>query len=218
MLINSLNDMNMKKCALFIIGFMIIFCGCGKDYFHDTGLANGKHDCTIWEYMQQDRENWDSTILVIKRAGLQSLFDGTDGENKEITFFGPTNMSIMQFLFKTVDEEYEMMYSSIDDIPVEICRQFILSHVIREKWLSTDFEFENKGTLTGGSEETNLAGNPLRIYRTKGEYMGIPGIGAETLYVHSLTFGHIVLIASSNIEMTNGTVRSLSNSYQFTEL
>ena len=99
----------MKKCALFIIGFMIIFCGCRKDYFHDTGLANGKHDCTIWEYMQQDRENWDSTILVIKRAGLQSLFDGTDGENKEITFFGPTNMSIMQFLFKTVDEEYEMM-------------------------------------------------------------------------------------------------------------
>lgn len=145
----------MKKCALFIIGFMIIFCGCGKDYFHDTGLANGKHDCTIWEYMQQDRENWDSTILVIKRAGLQSLFDGTDGENKEITFFGPTNMSIMQFLFKTVDEEYEMMYSSIDDIPVEICRQFILSHVIREKWLSTDFEFENKGDLDrriGGNE------------------------------------------------------------------
>ena len=63
----------------------------------------------------------------------------------------------MQFLFKTVDEEYEMMYSSIDDIPVEICRQFILSHVIREKWLSTDFEFENKGTLTGGSEETRCA-------------------------------------------------------------
>ena len=31
----------MKKCALFIIGFMIIFCGCEKDYFHDTGLANG---------------------------------------------------------------------------------------------------------------------------------------------------------------------------------
>ena len=92
----------MKKCALFIIGFMIIFCGCRKDYFHDTGLANGKHDCTIWEYMQQDRENWDSTILVIKRAGLQSLFDGTDDENKEITFFGPTNMSIMQFLFKPV--------------------------------------------------------------------------------------------------------------------
>lgn len=208
----------MKKYILLSITILVItLAGCDNDYFHDTGKANGKHDCTMWEYMKGDHENWDSTVLLIERAGLQSLFDGT-GEDKEITFFGPTNMSVMQFLFKTVNDDYEMIYNSINDIPVELCRQMILSHVIKGKKTSTGFDYEVKGTLTGGTGVKNLAGNDLRVYRVKGEYAGIPDIGPEALYVHSLLFGHIALIASSNIETTNGIVHSLSTSYQFTEL
>ena len=209
----------MNKYILLAITLLAgIFSGCGDDYFHDTGLADGKHDCSLWEYMKNDHENWDSTILLIERAGLVSLFDGTDSENKEITFFGPTKMSIMQFLFKTVDDNYEMMYNTINDLPVETCKQVILSHVIKGKKKSIEFDFEIKGTLTGGTETKNLAGNDLRIYRAKGEYMGIPDIGPEALYVHSLTFGHIALIASSNIETTNGIVHSLATTYQLSEL
>ena len=208
-----------KFTLLSTILLVITIAGCGSDdYFHDTGKADGKHDCSIWEYMHSDGKNWDSTILVIERAGLQYLFDGTGSENKEITFFGPTNMSIMQFLYKTVNDNDEMVYKSVRDIPVETCKRYILSHVIKGKKKSTDFDFEVKGTLTGGTEIKKLAGNTLRVYRTKGEYMGIPDIGAEALYVHSLTFGHIALIASSNIEMTNGFVHSLSTTYQLTEL
>ena len=85
-----------KFTLLSTILLVITIAGCGSDdYFHDTGKADGKHDCSIWEYMHSDGKNWDSTILVIERAGLQYLFDGTGSENKEITFFGPTNMSIM---------------------------------------------------------------------------------------------------------------------------
>lgn len=207
-----------KHTLLSIILLVVTFAGCSDDYFHDTGKANGKHDCTIWEYMKNDGNNWDSTILVIQRAGLKDLFDGTDNENHEITFFGPTNMSIMQFLYKTVNDDDEMVYNCVNDIPVETCKRFILSHVIKGKHESTSFDFENKGTLTGGSEIKNLAGNDLRIYRAKGEYMGIPDIGPEALYVHSLTFGHIVLIGSSNIETTNGIVHSLATTYQLSEL
>lgn len=207
-----------KYITLIITLSVIVLTGCNDDYFHDTGLADGKHDCSLWEYMKNDHENWDSTILLIERAGLVSLFDGTDSENKEITFFGPTNMSIMQFLFKTVDDNYEMIYNTINDIPVETCKQVILSHVIKGKKKSIEFDFEIKGTLTGGTETKNLAGNDLRIYRAKGEYMGIPDIGPEALHVHSLTFGHIALIASSNIETTNGIVHSLATTYQLSEL
>lgn len=201
-----------------MILLVTILTGCNDDYFHDTRLANGEHDCTLWEYMKSDPENWDSTVLIIERAGLKSLFDGTDNENKEITFFGPTNLSVMQFLVKTVNDDQEVMYNSVNDIPVELCKQFILSHVIKGKGKSTGFDFENKGTLTGGTEVKNLAGNTLRVYRTKSNYMGIPDIGPEALYVHSLMFGHIALVASSNIETTNGFVHSLSSTYQISEL
>lgn len=209
----------MKRYILLSITILVMtLAGCNDDYFHDTGLADGKHNCSMWEYMKSDHENWDSTVLLIERAGLQSLFDGTDSDNKEITFFGPTNMSIMQFQFKTVNDDYETIYNSINDIPVELCKQMILSHVIKGKKTSTDFGYENKGTLTGGTEVENLAGNPLRVYRTKSEYYGIPDIGPEALYIHSLTFGQIALIASSNIETTNGIVHSLATTYEISEL
>ena len=29
--------------------------GCGNDFYHDSGLADGKHDCTVWEYLQTER-------------------------------------------------------------------------------------------------------------------------------------------------------------------
>lgn len=70
---------------------------CDDNYFHDTGLANGVHDCTMWEYLRSDHENWDSTVLLIQRAGLVPLFEGKSAEYPEITFFGPTNLSIINF-------------------------------------------------------------------------------------------------------------------------
>ena len=208
----------MNRYILFIITCIAFICGCNDHYFHDTGLANGKHDCTIWEYMQNDKENWDSTLLIIKRAGLESLFDGSDSEHKEITFFGPTNIAVMQFLFKTVDDRNQMLYRSVDEIPVELCRQMILSHVIKGRKMKNTFEYENVGTLTGGTIDKNLLGNDLRIYRTKSSYMDIPDIGPEDLFIHSLKYGHIVYISTSNLEMTNGIVHALSNTYQITEL
>ena len=84
--------------------------------------------------------------------------------------------------------------------------------------MKNTFEYENVGTLTGGTIEKNLLGNDLRIYRTKSSYMDIPDIGPEDLFIHSLKYGHIVYISTSNLEMTNGIVHALSNTYQITEL
>lgn len=209
------------KQMIYVVMLVASCCwmiGCDDDYYHDSGLANGKHDCTVWEYLHTDGRDWDSTVVMIERAGLESLFKGEDDENKEITFFGPTNYSIMQFLYKTLDENGEEKYARIADIPVGVCRQMILSHVIRGKKMSTDFDYEVKGTLTGGSVEESLTGKPLRVYRSRGSFHDVPDIGPEALSVHALGSGHIVMVASSNIEMTNGIVHSLSYTYELTEL
>lgn len=210
----------MKQLKYILIAMVagLVVWSCDDDYYHDSGLANGKHDCTLWGYLHTDGRDWDSTIVMIERAGLESLFKGEDGENREITFFGPTNYSIMQFLYKTLDDAGGVMYERVADVPVEMCRQMILSHVIRGKKMSMDFDFEVKGTLTGGSMETTLTGIQLRVYRVRGTYNGIPDIGPEGLMIHGLESGHIEAVASSNIETTNGVVHSLSYSYQLTEL
>ena len=192
--------------------------GCGNDFYHDSGLADGKHDCTVWEYLQTDHYNWDSVIVMIEHAGLKDVFDGTNPEFKQITFFAPTNLSVNQFLFKTTGETGDMVYSSVKDVPVELCRKMLLAHVLNRRMMKEDFDYEVKGTLTGGTMVTTIGGVELRVYRTRTPYNGIPDIGPESLFFHAVTSGHIAMVASSDIEMMNGVVHSLSYTYEFTKL
>ena len=192
--------------------------GCGNDFYHDSGLADGKHDCTVWEYLQTDHYNWDSVIVMIEHAGLKDVFDGTNPEFKQITFFAPTNLSVNQFLFKTTGETGDMVYSSVKDVPVELCRKMLLAHVLNRRMMKEDFDYEVKGTLTGGTMVTTIGGVELRVYRTRTPYNGIPDIGPESLFFHAVTSGHIAMVASADIEMMNGVVHSLSYTYEFTKL
>ena len=73
----------------YMIGIMfVIACGtggCEKDTFHDTGLANGVYDGTAWEYMQAGHGNWDSLVIMIRKAGLADLSadDGVRSDESE---------------------------------------------------------------------------------------------------------------------------------------
>ena len=207
----------MKIFYVFLL-LWVVFTGCYNDFYHDSGLADGKHDCTVWEYLQTDHYNWDSVIVMIEHAGLKDVFDGTNPGFQQITFFAPTNLSINQFLFKTTDEAGEMVYSSVKEVPAELCREMLLAHVLDRRMMKEDFDYEVKGTLTGGTMVTTIGGVELRVYRTLTPYNGIPDIGPESLFFHAVLSGHIAMVASADIEMTNGVVHSLSYTYEFTEL
>lgn len=200
------------KQILYIILIALAFTGCDKN-FKDTGLANGIHDCTVWEYLHKDRANWDSAIVAIQHAGLTDIFNGTDPQYKDgITFFGFTNFSVSKFLYEN------QQYKRIMDIPKEVCSRMVLSHIIPGKHLQEAFEYEIKGTLDGGTKVPNMIGNELRIYRIRGIFNGTPDIGADKLGVHSQKYGHMVVVASCNIQANNGVVHSLRENYVWTEL
>lgn len=209
--------MNKYITIITIIFTYLSFTSC-EDNYHDTGLANPYHECSMFEYMKTDSYNWDSTVLLVERAGLDTLFDGRSMYNS-ITFFGPTNLSIMQYLLKTVDENQNRLYYSIEDIPVEICREMILSHVFVGRKKMQDFSYENKGTLTGGDTLTNLANTQVRIYRIKNSYLDIPDIGPEALGIQSLSGTKVIgLIGSCNIETQTGIVHAMAYTYMFGKL
>ncbi|WP_455509367.1 fasciclin domain-containing protein [Butyricimonas paravirosa] len=205
------------KGYIFLIGVFCILCSC-EDYYHDSGLANGKHDCTMWEYFESQPGDWDSTMILIEHAGLKDVFDGTNPDYKEITFFGMTNLSIEQLLVKMIDDDWEPIYNRVKDIPVDLCREMLLSHIIPGKMMKTGFDYEVKGTLMGGTMVTTLSGVELRVYRTKSSYGGVPDIGAEGLKIHAPVSGNMASIASADIEVTNGVVHALDYTYQFTQL
>lgn len=119
---------------------------------------------------------------------------------------------------KTVDEEDEPLYARVDDIPVDLCREMLLSHVVPGKIMKEEFDYEVKGTPHGWNDGDYLIGRGVASVPDETEYGGVPDIGAEDLSIHAMVSGQMASVASANIETRSGVVHSLSYTYQFTEL
>ena len=137
---------NLFYGALVLI--MINICSCTDYNYIDGGTANGIHNCTMWEYFENQTYDWDSTMIMIEHAGLKSLFDGS-GEHKQITFFGITDLCIVRYLLdhnKAMDDAKEQggdikdsdYWYQVTDIPPAICAAFLNRLVIPERIMLKD--------------------------------------------------------------------------------
>lgn len=204
----------MKVYIFILAAAAYLLAGCEKDTFHDTGLANGVHDCSAWEYMQKGHGNWDSVRIMVEKAGLVELFDGRDAEHPEVTVFGLTNLSIIQYLLKTLGPDRKPLYQRVADIPDDLCREILLSYVIPGRHVRVDFPYEVKGTLTGGEVFRTLNGREIRVYRIRSSWNGLPDVGADGIGIHFLGSGHTGHIASGDIMTDNAVVHSLSTTFR----
>jgi hypothetical protein len=196
--------------CLYLLGVLLTTAACNDDHFIDTGKANGRFNGSMLAYLRSDSYNWDSTVLIIERAGLQDLFEGKDASYPAITFFGPTNHSIRQYLLENTNG-----HKKIADMPAQLCRDLILQYVFPEKKMKADFAVEVRGTNTGGTMLTCLGGNALRVYRIQSDFNGVQGAGPESLGIETYTSLVITRVASSDIEPQNGVVHALSYSFKF---
>ncbi len=213
-----------------LMGALIVFCfgSCTKYNYIDGGKANGVHDCTMWEYFHKDRENWDSLILMTERAELRSLFDGT-GEYGQITFFGPTNLSIERHIQnhnKGLEPSSPLYWNGVKSIPAGECRDIILKLVVPRRFLMKEVprglrtQKAVDGIMTwqesGGMECEALRGS-LFVWTQRESYNEVEDAGAFSLWIASQNqMGtRSERIASSNIQTTTGVVHSLNNDFRF---
>ena len=199
------------KNLIYIIIFAFILSACEKDNFNDTGKANGKHNKSIMEYLRADKYNWDSTVLVIERAGLTNLFEGKDPNYPQITFLGVTKMSILRYMLPKG-------YEKVSDIPVEDCKKMILSHIISGKIKKSDVPKGISTPKSGGKNYDTLSDNKLWMYTFTDPWGGIPDAGPTHLYLESITKLSKVTIASSDIECNNGIVHSIHYDFVWGDL
>lgn len=201
----------MKKILLLCALSLFIFSCNTKDNFIDTGISNGKHDCTMLEYLKSSSYDWDSTVLVIKRASLEHMFDGTDSKYKQITFWGPTNHSIRRFM---LDNKYE----TVNDIPVELCRKYMLNHIVIGRYMKSDIAFSTPSVtaeIIGGTIFTCEGGSQIKAYKVTEAYGDVDGAGAVKLRLYSITTQQKIPMASPDIETNTGVVHSLNGGYTF---
>lgn len=199
--------------------FVLFLGSCAQYDIVDTGIARRYTDCTMWEYFHRDSYNWDSVIVAIEHAGIQDVFDGTNPDYKEITFFGVTGWSVKMFINHALDGDGNRLYpGGIRDMPREQCRDMILSHVIPGKHFKDGFNYEIKNTHEGGTDVVTLTGDKLRVFRTTSDFMKVPDAGPEGLGIESDVTQQMVMVASADNEMKNGVVHSLVYEYEWTKL
>lgn len=201
----------MRQIILILIVWACAACETNYNII-DTGLANGRHDCSMYEYFKNDPRNWDSLRLMIERADLVDLFEGKREGYKEITFFGPVNYAFIRYMIKN-------KYNSIQDIPVEICKDMVMRHVVVGKYMRDEIERgipgEGSEPGDGGQYMTGGIGNQFWIYSYRDSYNNVPDAGAVFLYIVSLSGqGAKIDVASTNIEPNGGVVHSLSDVYE----
>lgn len=196
--------------------FLLSLLSCETHYGHiDSGLAQGKFDGNMYEYLHSNAYDWDSTLVLIDRAGLQDLFRGERNGYKEVTFFGPTNLSIIRWMI-------QQGYQSLEEVPVALCEELILRHVVSGIHLRDEIPrgetvlSQTQGT--GGTVLTSARGTRFWIYSFREPYMDVPNAGPVVLYIRSLETTAAIDVASTNIETDTGVVHSLDYYYTLGQL
>ena len=201
-----------------IVVMVLCFCSCTKYNYINGGTANGIHDCTMWEYFHTNSYDWDSTVVMIEHAGLKSLFDGT-GEYKQITFFGLTSNSILRYML-------ENNYERVTDIPVGKCQDIIQKLVAPKRIMLNDVPRGNRIQSGGGIESAfveydglvfDCIRGSLFLWTQRMAYNDIEDTGEIALYIASRNQDGTrnELVASTDIQTTNGVVHSLNYDFRF---
>ena len=201
----------------FLIGIIAVLgiASCTTNYdIKDSGVANGKHDMTMYEYFQTDSYNWDSLLVLIDRAGLQDLFEGKREGFEDITFWGPTGHSIRRWMLENDIKDLR----TVD--PAE-CERLVLAHVVKGRTMRDDIPrgtVNTEGTSGGMTMTGSDNDNQMWVYTEQLPYNGVIGVGAVVIKIRSLRTTTDIDTASSNIETNTGVVHSLHPNYTLGEL
>ncbi len=206
----------MRKIIIYLFLLIgVIACDTKQDVI-DTGISSPYFDGNMMEYLRSDSYNWELTVKMIERAGLADLFEGRVDTLPEITFFGPKSYSILRFLLDSqYDDPSQGVFTSVEDIPVAKCREFILKYVVKGKHLKASIGYRNMDYIIsdpkqdGGTVFECLGGNKVRAYLEGSSYAGVAGAGAVKLMLHSLQEGKVPM-ATPDIQPLNGVVHALN--------
>ncbi len=211
----------MKKYALpLMAGFAVVvmlLTACKKDYYQDTGHANGKFNGTVLQYLQAKPEYFSDLLKVIKLAGMEDIF-----QKENITFFAPANPCFDTTL-KYVNAQLFLMgkdtIKTLEQVPPVIWREMLGRYIFKGKLMLNDIpqvDFTNFKTYNGVYTRT-YDGQTMHlgvVYNSEG---GAQYVGYRQLHIsydpspaQTSPPPYRAPVASVNIEPTNGVVHALA--------
>lgn len=221
-IINSL-----KGVALLLL---VNLYSCTDYNYIDGGLAKGVHDCTMWEYFENQTQDWDSTMVMIEHAGMKSYFDGS-GQYKQITFFGITDITITRFMLqhnsqldsdkeggKPVDDAY---WYKVKDMPADSCAAILKKLIVPDQRImlkdvpqGNRLQINHKYIESDGKRFPTLYGDEIFTWMVPEDYEDLQDAGAKVLWIaRRRNTSSNYQVASTDIQTTTGVVNSMDYNF-----
>ncbi|WP_303179122.1 hypothetical protein [uncultured Butyricimonas sp.] len=212
--------------------FLISLCSCTKYNYIDGGVAEGIHDCSMWEYFQRQTVDWDSTMIMIEHAGMKSIFDGS-GPHEQITFFGITDIAIARYMLKhnyaldqnklagqaVDDEDY---WNKVTDIPASTCESILKKMIVPQRLMLKDIPLGSRTKTSDGREYIEDKGTILPAlsgqifaWMDPEDYKEVEDAGAKRLFIaRRLNTSSNWRVASTDIQTNTGVVQSMGYDFE----
>ena len=214
------------KSFLLPLLLVVLFAGnsCQKEnsYFKNSGLANPYFKGSIVDYLDANPFYFDSVALVVRLAGLDSVVAGDT-----VTFFAPTDRSIMRLVKFLNAALYQFQYDTIrtlSDVPENIWRKYLGRYIFHGANQLRDYpqiDYDLRVTYPG---QAYLSWNktPMNIGVVYNDQNGVKYVGYRQLSIsyipdvsNPMNFWITAFVASSNILTDNGVVHVLSDDHTY---
>ncbi len=209
-----------------LAGALLLCClsACQKEraYYKDSGLANPYFKGTIMDYLEAKPFYFDSVALVAHLAGLDTVLS-----NHTVTFFAPTDRSIMRLIEEVNKSLYLLQYDTVrtlSDVPQNIWRKYLSRYIFHGSNQLKDYpqiDYELRVTYPGQGY-LSWDGTPMNIGVIYNDQNGVKYVGYRQLsiaYIPDISNPKdnwiVAQVASSNILTDNGVVHVLSDDHTY---
>ncbi|MDR6569439.1 Fasciclin domain-containing protein [Chitinophaga ginsengisegetis] len=199
----------------------LLLSSCKKDYYIDSGIADPHYKGTIYEYLVQNPDLFDTVAYVVEKAGLKEML-----QNDSVTFFTPTDQSIVDAIDDLNEYRYRMVEDSVKlaDIPPKVWKKFLGMYMLKGKYTANKFARIDPVNVYAypGINYVMNSGYILNIGLIYQNYNGVEAVGARVLLLTDITYDPVtfannqkVQVMTSDIQPTNGVLHVLNFRHNF---
>jgi uncharacterized surface protein with fasciclin (FAS1) repeats len=193
-------------CTLVVACFLISITACRKDNSYTNYQPVSSYKGSIQQYLASHADNFDSMLLVLKKAGLTKVL-----ENDTVTFFAPTDQNLLAALngYNTYRQANGLSPVTLNDIDSASWQVILGPYIVPGRWEMKDF-MEQDGQVLSNIVLRNMHGKVIQQASS-----GVKNMGSGTLKFSHMNGSRFerdwlsTYVATSNINVDNGIVHVL---------
>ncbi|SFE17461.1 hypothetical protein SAMN05518672_104762 [Chitinophaga sp. CF118] len=213
--------MQQFKCVL--MGILILVAACKKDnYYKDSGSHDPHFKGSTLDYLDSVPFYFDSVAAVVRLAGMEEVF-----KNDTLTFFAPTDKSILNLVKELNYSLYTLGYDTVKvlaDVPSDIWQKYLQMYMFHGASQLKDYPQidYNLKAVYPGQGYLSWNGTPMNIGVVYNDDNGVKYVGYRQLSIayipdpaRPLDNWYTEFIASSNLVTDNGVVHTLNVNHRY---